>query len=122
VKTEKEIRKEVDKILADKVSVAVKVFQVQRDSDFKELMDLYQTLETIEAKKAPFLKEQSGLNRLKDKDLGRFNYLAVHLPYLDREAKRIRGYIEKVTQKLTEVPDLDNRTFNLLSRTIDLKS
>ena len=74
MKTEKELRKEIDKILSDKVSARIKEFQAQRDEDFKRLVDLNQSLETIEGKRAGFLKEQIGLNRLKDKDLGRFNY------------------------------------------------
>ena len=113
MKSEKELRKEIDKILADKVSVAVKAFQAQRDSDFKELMDLYQALETIEGKKAPFLKERGDLNRLKNADLARSNYLDIHLPYLEKQANGIQHQIETVTQKLTEV-EIDPKTLNFL--------
>jgi chromosome segregation ATPase len=111
MKSEKELRKEIDKILADKVGGRIKEFQLARDKDFKEVMTLNQTLETIEGKKAGFLKEKSGLNTLINKDLARWNYLEGHIPYLQKQAREIQDRIEKITQNLTEV-EIDPKTLN----------
>jgi DNA repair exonuclease SbcCD ATPase subunit len=112
VKTLKELQKEIEKVLGDKVSVAVKAFQAQREEDFKELMSLNERLEDLEKKKAPFLEEKKGLNTLIDKDLGRFNYLENHLRWLDGQIKGYKDQIEKLTQKLTEV-EIDPKTLSL---------
>ena len=109
MKSEKELRKEVDKILGDKVSVAIKAFQESRDKDFKELLTLNQTLEDLERKQAPFLEEKKGLNRMREKDLARWNFLDRHIPWLEKQIKGYKEQIEKVTQKLTEV-EIDPKT------------
>ena len=122
MKTEKELRKEVDKILGDKVNAAIKAFQESRDKDFKELMTLNQTLEDLEKKKAPFLEEKRGLNRMRDKDLARSNFLDGHIPWLEKQIKGVQNNIEKIIGKLTDIPEFDSRTLNFFARFIDLKS
>jgi chromosome segregation ATPase len=111
MKTEKELRKEVDKILGDKVNAAIKAFQESRDKDFKELMTLNQALEDLEKKKAPFLEEKKGLNTMINKDLARWNFLDRHIPWLEKQIKGCKDQIEKITQKLTEV-EVDSKTLN----------
>ena len=118
MKTEKEVRKEIDKILSDKVSARITEFQAQRDEDFKGLVALYQTLEDLEKKRAPFLAERDGLNMLKNADLARRNYLDGHIPWLEKQVKGIQDQIEKITQKLTKV-EVDP---NILAFLLNFKS
>ena len=117
-----EWEKEVNRILTLKVETIVKKFRDERVKDLIELATLSQKLEDLENKTNPFLKERDGLNMLKNSDLGRRNFLDGHIPWLEKRARGIRSEVDKIVGRLTEVPDLDNRTFNLLSRTIDLKS
>ena len=112
MKTEKELRKEIDKILSDKVSVAVKAFQAERDEDFKELLTFNQNLEPLEGKKVAALGEKKGLNLLRNDDLAKSNQLDIKLRWLDGQIKGCKEQIEKVTLKLTEV-EIDPKTLNL---------
>ncbi len=122
MKTEKELRKEIDKILADKVSARIKEFQLARDGNFKEIMTLETNLATLEEKRAPFLEEKKSLNTLIDKDLARWNFLDRHIPWLEDQIKGCQNEIDKVVGKLTSVPEFDSKTLNFLSRLIDLKT
>ena len=118
----KDWEKEVNKILAEKVETIVKKFKEERAQNLIELATLSQKLEDLEKKTTPFLDEKKGLNTLINKDLARWNYLNIHIPWLQKQVGGIQNEIEKIVGRLTDIPDFDSRSLNVFSRLIDLKS
>jgi DNA repair exonuclease SbcCD ATPase subunit len=113
MKSLKECEKEINKVLSEKIAVAIKDLKDQREKDMGELFILNQKLEEIEGKKNNFVDEKKGLNPLRNSDLGRLNELDIKLRWLDGELKSWKGQIEKITQKLIDF-EVDPKTLNFL--------
>jgi hypothetical protein len=113
MKTVKDWKKEVDKVLTEKVASAIKDFQAQRDSELQELAELNATLENREAEKERMTGELGALNALSDQRRSRELYMK--LRRLGKEIDGLGGRRDAVFSKLTTVPKLDFALLNFLS-------
>jgi hypothetical protein len=85
MKTAKELKKEVDKILGEKVSLAIKDFQAERDQELAELTELSESLERCETEKEQMSKELSSLNLIVGEDQRRHRELSMQLRSLEKD-------------------------------------
>ena len=113
MKTVKNWKKEVDKILGEKVSLAIKDFEAQRDSELQELIELNATLENRKVEKETMTKELEALNALSDQRRQRELYMK--LRRLGKEIEGLKERLEGVFSKLTSIPKLDFALLNFLS-------
>jgi len=113
MKTVKDWKKEIDKVLTEKVASAIKDFQAQRDEELSELAELSGILENCEVKKKTMTKELEGLNALSDQRRSRELYMKVRR--LGKEIEGLGGRRDGVFLKLTTVPKLDFALLNFLS-------
>jgi len=113
MKNEKDLRKEVDQILSDRLSTAIKAYQAQRDQDFNELAALKKAVETLEADKADVQKTMADLNTRKTSGLAEHNRLTQKLNWMGRQLKGKKNQVDALMKKLTEI-EIDPKTLNLL--------
>jgi len=113
MKTQRDLRKEVDEALSKKLTDAVKAFQAQRDSDFKELVTLKKAVEVVKAERADIQNIMGGLNTRKTSGLAEYNRLTQKLNWMDRQLKGKKGQADTLMTKLTELT-VDPKTLTLL--------
>jgi len=117
MKTVKDWKKEVDKVLGEKVSGTIKDFQTQRDQGLLELAELSESLERREGDKERMTKELSSLNLLKDEDKRKHRELSLKLRSVDKAVESLKERSGVLFSKLTFLPTLkldDNPLLNLL--------
>ena len=112
MKTVKDWKKEVDKVLAEKVSGAIEDFQTARDQELSELAELSATLESREAEKKTMTNELESLNMLTDQR--RHRELSLKLRRLDRDVVSFRERRDTLFLKLTKLPDVFRDTYLFL--------
>ena len=113
MKTVKDWKKEVDKVLGEKVSDAIKDFQAQRDEELSQLAELSESLERCEGEKERMTRELGALNALSDQRRSRELYMK--LRRLGKEIEGLKERLEGVFSKLTSIPKLDFALLNFLS-------
>ena len=109
----KALRKEIDQALIDKLDMAIKEFQAQRDEQLKEVVALKKSVETLEAEKAGIVEAMKGLNTAKTSDLAEYNRLTQKLTWLERQLKGKQNQVDALMGKLTKL-EVDPQTLNLL--------
>jgi chromosome segregation ATPase len=106
MKTAKELKKEVDKILGEKVSLAIKDFQAERDQELAELTELSESLERCETEKEQMSKELSSLNLIVGEDQRRHRELSMQLRSLEKDIESLKERSGIFFTRLTFVPAL----------------
>jgi len=113
MKNKKDLKKEIEQILSDKLSTAIEAFQTERDQDFNELVVVKKAVETFEAEKADVQKTMGSLNTKKTSGLAEHNRLTQKLNWMNRQLKGKKGQADDLFKKLTELT-VDPKTLNLL--------
>ncbi|HUV58519.1 MAG TPA: hypothetical protein VMW09_00210 [Desulfatiglandales bacterium] len=113
MKTQNDLREEIDAILSSKLDDAVKAFQTERGQDFNELVALKKAVESLEAEKAGIVEVMKGLNTKKTSGMAEYNRLTSKLSWFDRQLKGKRGQIDVLMKKLTEI-EVDPKTLTLI--------
>ena len=117
MKTVKDWKKEVDKVLGEKVSGEIKDFQSQRDQELSQLAELSESLERRKGDREGMMKELSSLNLLKDEDKRRHRELSLRLRSVNKDVESLKERSGVLFSKLTFLPTLeldDNPLLNLL--------
>ncbi len=101
MKTAKDFKKEVDKALAEKVSEFSKIFQVQREKDFEDLVSFNEQLDGLEEKRKDLLATQEAerKNYLPSNIILNECYQKLH--YTERNIEGVQKQIDSLFKKLT---------------------
>jgi len=112
-----EIRKKVDAAVKEKIDVAIKGFNDEREEKFVELEKLQSQFDELESKRAVLISERAGLvgGIMGIGVKGVFD-LDQKLGWLSKQAEGYQRQIDEIFKKLTDIPKLDFPFLNFLSR------
>ena len=104
MRTQEEWKKEVEKLLNNRVGEAVAQHQAQRDRGFAELSELSAQQDALLAEKKTLEEERAGLNMLKNADLKQANLMSMRLQKIDKQSRSLQKRIDALVGELSELP------------------
>lgn len=96
MKTEKELRKEVDKNIQEKVSALIKAFNDSRDQQLLSLVSLYEELGKLQEKKKELIAEQEKESKNFIPSNNVLNECSRKLHYTEGNIRGIQKQIDKI--------------------------
>jgi len=108
MKTQDQWKKDVEKAVAEKVAVAIKDFEAQRDRGFAELAELGAQMDALEAEKRSLHEERGKLNPLKNADMKALGLMDMRVIKIEKQLRSLRKKVDAIVLQLTELPADDS--------------
>ena len=103
MKTQDQWKKDVEKAVAEKVAVAIKDFEAQRDRGFAELAELGAQMDALEAEKRSLHEERGKLNPLKNADLKALGLMDMQMTKIEKQKRSLQKRIDALVGELSEL-------------------
>ena len=108
MRTQEEWKKEIEGLLAGKVSEAVKQFEAHREKGFAELAELGAQMDAFEAEKRSLHEERGKLNPLKNADMKALGLMDMRVSKIEKQLRSLRKKVDAIVLQLTELPADDS--------------
>jgi chromosome segregation ATPase len=101
-------RKEIEKLLNNKIASAIKEVEAQRDRGFAELAELGAQMDAFEAEKRSLHEERGKLNPLKNADMKALGLMDMRVSKIEKQLRSLRKKVDAIVLQLTELPADDS--------------